>query len=95
MTNVYTYVIVYTRVNTGGAFYGKKLFSFRLKYSVQDSLEALSEKYCDGNNTELIERLLTQIWFLDYISENGKYPSGLGIDKQSHQKIKEAVGLIF
>lgn len=73
----------------------KKLMSFRLKETAVDSMNILSKKYCNGNNTELIEGLLIQIRFLDYISENGKYPSGWGIDRQSHEKIKNAIGFIF
>ena len=69
----------------------KKIISFRMNPDRIEELRELADVYTDGNATELIERLIRRMYFLEPLALRGKYRTpGFGVTGKDRERIKSA-----
>lgn len=69
----------------------KKLVSFRMNTDRIEELRELADVYTDGNATELIERLIRRMYFLEPLALRGKYRTqGFSVTGKDRERIKSA-----
>lgn len=68
----------------------KVLVSFRIEQDRLNELTELSSVYTNGNRTELLERLVRQMYFLEPLAKYGRYRSCFGVSGPDHKRFKDA-----
>lgn len=69
----------------------KKLVSFRMNEDRIEELRELANVYTNSNATELIERLIRRMYFLEPLALKGKYRTpGFGVSQNDQKRFKEA-----
>lgn len=68
----------------------KVLVSFRFDEDCLRELTELSFVYTNGNRTDLLERLVRQMYFLEPLAKFGRYRSGFGVCGSYRQRFKDA-----
>lgn len=68
----------------------KKMYSFRLDEDIVEKLDKLGQ-----NRTEIISKLISRAYFIQYCAENGKYPSGFGMDNETKKRMRAANEVIW
>lgn len=70
---------------------GKKLVSFRMNEDRIEELRELADVYTNGNATELIEKLIRRMYFLEPLALTGKYRTpGFGVAGKDRERIRSA-----